>query len=95
MEIFEAVTPDGKESDINKVKVRRTVAVSKETAFEIKEMLPNFTLPQPEMYRLEVIDKELDALVEQRDNILAEIAAKEVLRGKVKRAALTVELILK
>ena len=53
METYEAVTPNGKESEIGKVKVRKVVSISAATLAKIKEAIPDFTIPEPEMFRLE------------------------------------------
>jgi len=81
--VFEAVTPDGKETDIGKVKVRETINIENKIIDAIKLQIPTWTLPEPRMHRLELIDKEIADLEAQRDKITAQIAEKQSLRDKV------------
>lgn len=94
-ETYEAVTPDCKESDIAKVKVRRTITLDIdagqiEAVMALNQDLKTETV---EMLRLEIIDDELGKLAAERDNLDAKIKAKQALRTKVEEAAKTVKLI--
>ena len=82
--VFEAVTPDFKESEITRVKVREYANVPKEDQAVIDKYgveVPPVNL----MHRLEIIDQEIADLQKQ-------LKAKTILRDKVFKAASTVKL---
>ena len=91
-ELFKAVTPDGKETEISKVKVRMTEDISEEELATIQKYQLEFQ-PKSEMYRLEVIDKELIELKQAVTDAKGVLDDKLVLRQKVETAALTVKLV--
>ena len=82
--IFEKVTPDGKETDIGKVKVSEIEDVSAENLVIIRTYKPDFQ-PVSKMHRLELIDKEIAAKQ-------SELAVLNVLRDKVEIEAKKVVL---
>lgn len=82
--VFVAVTPDLKESDIGKVKVREYTAVTKEDQAVIDKYgveVPPVNL----MHRLEIIDAEIA-------DLKARLEGKQTLREKVFNAASKVKL---
>jgi hypothetical protein len=91
MSEFEAVTPNGKETEISKVKVRWIEDISPEELAIIKKYQPNFQ-PKSEMYRLEQIDEEIGRLQKAVDDAQTTLNEKIALRKKVEEAALMVKL---
>ena len=82
--IFEAVTPDYKESDIGKIKVREYTFITKEDQAVIDKYgveVPPVNL----IHRLEIIDAEVA-------DLKAQLKEKLALRDKVFKAASTVKL---
>jgi hypothetical protein len=92
---YEAVTPDYKEDDILKVKVREIIDISDVDLETIKKYSPDFVPPEPKMYRLEQIDKDLDALCTERDAILKKITDMVEVRALVEIEAKKVKLKIK
>lgn len=90
-ELFEAVTPDGKETEIGKVKVRMVESIPENDLLIIKKYQPDFQ-PKSEMYRLEQIDEEIVKLKQAVTDAQAALGDKVVLRKKVETAALKVKL---
>ena len=92
---FEAVTPDGKETDIGKVKVREMETISAEDLAILQKHQPDFTAPASKMHRLELIDEDIAQLQAEADAITEQIVEKVILRGKVddeaKKVVLKVE----
>ena len=82
--IFEAVTPDYKENDIGKVKVREYTAITADEQAVMDKYGVSTTLVN-DMHRLELIDTEIADLE-------AQLKAKWTLRDKVFKAASTVKL---
>ena len=92
---YEAVTPDYKEDDILKVKVREVIDISDVDLETIKKYSPDFVPPEPKMYRLEQIDKDLDELYTERDAILKKITDMIEVRALVEIEAKKVKLKVK
>ena len=90
--VYEAVTPDNKETEIGKVKVKKTITIDEATLAAIKEVNPDFKVPEPEMFRLELIDDELDKLQVQIDEINLQIQDKQTLRKAIEKEAKKVKL---
>ena len=92
-EIFEAVTPDGKETEIDKVKVRMVSGgITAEDLAIVLKHIPDFKPPDPKMYRLELIDNEIATLTAKRDSAQEALDAQLSLRAKVELAAKMVVL---
>jgi len=90
-ETWTAVTPDGKESDIAKVKVQHRISV--EAPDEMKEKLglgEGYLVN--EMWRLELIDKQLAEKDAQISKLQEERAALEAIRVQVEAEAKKVQL---
>ena len=92
---YEAVTPDYKEDDILKVKVREVIDISDDDLATVKKYSPDFVPPEPKMYRLEQIDKDLDALYTERDAVLKRITDMVEVRALVEIEAKKVKLKIK
>ena len=91
--IYTAVTPDGKESDIAKVKVRTEDIIPEADLTTIQKYNPSFKQPEAKMYRLELIDEEIANLEKQKADIQSQIDEQQSLRMKVEEAAKKVALI--
>jgi len=92
---YEAVTPDYKEDDILKVKIREVITISDIDLETIKKYSPDFVPPEPKMYRLEQMDKDLDELYTERDAILKKITDMVEVRALVEIEAKKVKLKIK
>lgn len=88
---FEAATPDGKETDIGKVKVREFESVSDSDLAIINKYNPRFQ-PANKMHRLELVDDEIEKLQAEVDVLTGQIVDLVLLRDKVEAAAKTVAL---
>jgi len=88
---YTAVTPDGKESSIEQIKVKATETIPKAELDVIKKWKPDFE-PKSEMLRLEQIDKEIADLTAQKAKLDTQISEKQAVRAKVFEAAGKVEL---
>jgi len=86
-EVWKAVTPDGKETEIGKIKVRRSFELSAENLAVVKTIIPDFELPKAEMYRLEKIDADISVLIAQRAAHDKIIEALQAIRVKVETEA--------
>ena len=93
MKELEAVTPDNKETDIGKVKVREIITIGADVLAAVREIDPNYKLPEPQMHRLELIDKEIQELKNQKLNIVEQITEKLAFRSKIFDVAKKVKLI--
>ena len=93
--IYEAVTPDGKEDNILKVKVREVIDISDVDLETIKKYSPDFVPPEAKMHRLEQIDKDLSKLYTERDELLKKISDMLELRALVEIEAKKVKLKIK
>jgi len=93
-ETYIAVTPDYKEADLGKVKVRRTIdlEMSEDQVLGVRDDMPDFEPVRQEMVRLEVLDMKLSELAGKKAEIESQIAEKEAVREKVEAAAKKVKL---
>jgi len=91
--VFEAVTPDNKEADIGKVKVRESEVIPEETLAILKAYNQDYQVPAAKMHRLELIDAEIAELEAKIDALIKEKVAKQLLRDTVKAVAEKVALL--
>jgi len=90
-ETWTAVTPDGKETEIGKVKVQHRVVVEAPDEMREKLGLGDGYLVN-EMYRLELIDEQLADLQARISKLQEEKAALQAIRTQVEAEAKKVQL---
>lgn len=91
---YTAVTVNGKEEDINKVKVSETEDIPEADLTAIRKYQPDFQ-PKSNMLRLETIDEEIGKLEEQITTLQTQIDEKRAVRAEVLKEAEKVKLKVK
>lgn len=90
--VYEAVTLDNVETDIKNVKIKETSEITSADLVIIAKHCPDFTVPESKMYRLSIIDEEIQKLMDEKHKIEQQLIDKNKFREKIEAEAKKVVL---